>query len=54
MLAINNIQYSAMGKPIGLDMSTVVELVKLSNDSTPTETIEKVMYLSRELIRDGD
>ena len=54
MLAINNIQYSAMGKPIGLDMSTVVELVKLSDDSTPTETIEKVMYLSRELIRDGD
>ena len=54
MLAINDIQYSPMGKPMGLDMSTVVELVKLSDDSTPTETIEKVMYLSRELIRDGD
>jgi len=54
MLAINNIQYSPMGKPIGLDMSTVIELVKLNDDPTPTETIEKVMHLSRELIRNGD
>lgn len=54
MLAINNIQYSAMGKPMGLDMNTVIELVKLSKNETPVETIEKVMHLSRELIRDGD
>ena len=54
MLAINNIQYSSMGKPIGLDMPTVIELVKLSEDKTPVETIEKVMHLSRELVRDGD
>ena len=54
MLAINNIQYSSMGKPMGLDMPTVIELVKLSEDRTPVETIEKVMHLSRELIRDGD
>ena len=54
MLAINNIQYSSMGKPMGLDMSTVIELVKLSEDRTPVETIEKVMHLSRELIRDGN
>ena len=54
MLAINNIQYSPMGKPIGLDMPTVIELVKLSEDKTPIETIEKVMHLSRELIRNGD
>jgi len=54
MLAINNIQYSSMGKPMGLDMSTVIELVKLSEDRTPVETIEKVMHLSRELVRDGN
>jgi hypothetical protein len=54
MLAINNIQYSSMGKPMGLDMPTVIELVKLSEDKTPIETIEKVMHLSRELVRDGD
>ena len=54
MLAINNIQYSSMGKPMGLYMPTVIELVKLSEDPTPIETIEKVMHLSRELIKDGD
>ena len=54
MLAVNNIKYSPMGKPIGLDMPTVIELVKLNEDPTPVETIEKVMHLSRELIRDGD
>jgi len=54
MLAINNIQYSPMGKPMGLDMPTVIELVKLREDKTPIETIEKVMHLSRELVRDGD
>ena len=43
-----------MGKPMGLDMPTVIELVKLSEDKTPIETIEKVMHLSRELIRDGN
>jgi len=54
MLAINNIQYSPMGKPIGLDMPTVIDLVKLSKDKTPIGTIEKVMHLSRELIKNGD
>ena len=54
MLAVNNIQYSSMGKPMGLDMPTVIDLVKLSEDKTPIETIEKVMRLSRELIRNGD
>jgi hypothetical protein len=39
---------------MGLDMPTVIELVKLSEDKTPIETIEKVMHLSRELVRDGD
>ena len=54
MLAINNILYSAMGKPLGISMDTVIELVKMSNDPTPIDTIEKVMFLSRELIRDGN
>lgn len=54
MLAINDIKYSSMGKPIGLDMSTVIELVKLNGVYSPIETIEKVMHLSRELIRDGN
>jgi len=39
---------------MGLDMPTVIDLVKLSEDKTPIETIEKVMRLSRELIRNGD
>lgn len=54
MLAINNILYSTMGKPIGISMDTVIELVKMTEDVTPVETIEKVMFLSRELIRDGN
>jgi len=43
-----------MGQPIGLDLDTVIELVKLTNDETPIDTIKKVMLLSRELIKDGN
>ena len=54
MLAAGDIKYSPMGKPIGLDMGIVIDLVKMKNDPDPVRTIEKVMHLSRELIRDGN
>jgi hypothetical protein len=54
MLAINNICYSPMGKPIGLDLNSVLKLIEIMKVKDPIETIEKVMHLSRELIRDGD
>ena len=54
MLGVNDIVYSAMGKPVGLNMSSIIELVKMMAISDPVKTIEKVMYLSRELIRDGN
>jgi hypothetical protein len=54
MLAISKIRYSSMGEPIGLDLNAVIELVKLSDDPTPIETIEKVMFLSNEIIKSGN
>jgi len=54
MLAINNICYSSMGKPIGVDFNSVLQLIEMMEVKNPIETIEKVMHLSRELIRDGD
>jgi len=53
MLAINRLRYSSMGKPMGVDLNTVIELIKLMKDENPIDTIEKVMLLSRELIKDG-
>ena len=54
MLAFNNICYTSMGEPIGLDLNTVLKLIELMEIVNPIETIEKVMHLSRELIKDGD
>jgi len=54
MMAIDRIRYSSMGKPIGVDLNTVIELVKLTEDKQPVDTIKKVMLLSHELIKDGN
>jgi len=43
-----------MGQPIGLDLNTVIELIKMKKDENPIDTIEKVMLLSKELIQNGD
>lgn len=53
MLAVNRLRYSSMGKPMGVDLNTVIELIKLMKDENPIDTIEKVMLLSGELIKDG-
>jgi hypothetical protein len=53
MLAINRLRYSSMGQTMGVDLNTVIELIKLVKDENPVNTIEKVMLLSRELIKDG-
>jgi hypothetical protein len=42
-----------MGQTMGVDLNTVIELIKLVKDENPINTIEKVMLLSRELIKDG-
>jgi hypothetical protein len=54
MLAINRLRYSSMGKPMGVDLNTVIELIKLMKDENPIDTIEKVMLLSKELIKNGE
>jgi len=54
MLGINQIRYTPMGQPIGLDLNTVIELIKMKKDENPIDTIEKVMLLSKELIQNGD
>ena len=42
-----------MGKPMGLDLNTVIEIIKLMDIDDSIETIENVMLLSRELVRDN-
>jgi len=54
MLAILKIRYSSMGKPMGIDLDTVIELVKLMEVKDPIPVIEKVMFLSNEIIIHGD
>jgi hypothetical protein len=51
MLSLYGIRYTPMGYPMGLDINTVIELVKLMKDPHPIDTIEKVMFLSNELIK---
>ena len=50
MLSIHGIRYAPMGETLGVDIAVVIKLCELMNVSDPVETIEKVMYLSRELI----
>jgi len=54
MLAILKIRYTPMGEPMGVDLGTVIELVKLMDVSDPVTVIEKVMYLSHEIIKHGN
>lgn len=54
MLSIYGVRYSPMGKPLGVDLKVVIELVKLMKDSNPIDTIERVIFLSERLIRNAD
>ena len=54
MLAIYKVRYNAMGKPFGLDLNTVIEIIKLMDVQDPIATIEKVMFLSNELISNAN
>ena len=54
MLAINHIQYTPMGQPIGVDFKSVLELIKMIGVDDQKETIRKVMLLSNELIKNGN
>lgn len=55
MLAITRIRYAPNGEPMGVDLNTVIDLVKLMEAEAPIETIEKVMFLSKELVtKDGN
>jgi len=54
MMSLQRIRYAPNGQPMGVDLNTVIELVKLSGDANPLDTIEKTMLLSRELIQNGN
>jgi hypothetical protein len=53
MLAKENLRYTAMGKPMGIDLNTVIEIVKLMKLKNPIDCIEKVILLSNEIIKNG-
>jgi len=53
MIAVNQVRYSAMGKPMGIDVNTIIELVKLKQCTEPIETVKKVLKLSREFVIEG-
>ncbi len=51
MLAINQMKYSSIGKSMGVDLNTVIEIVKLMKIDEPIETIERVMLLSKGMVK---
>ena len=54
MIAANQIRYSSMGKPIGLDLNAVIEIIKMMKIQNSIDIINKVMLLSHELISNAD
>jgi len=51
LVAQRQVRYSAMGKPLGVDLNTVIELVKLKGCADPEGTVKKVVKLSDEFVR---
>lgn len=49
--AINKVEYDPNGKAIGFDLDTVIELIKLIEAQDPIGTLEKVMFLGKEICR---
>ena len=54
MIAMYKIRYDSTGKAIGLDLDTVIEIIKLIKVNDPISTIQKVMFLSNELIQNAN
>ena len=54
MLAINQIRYTPMGQSMGVDLNSVLGLIDKIPVDDPKTTIEKVMLLSVELIKNGN
>ena len=50
-VAIHKINYTQSGNAIGVDLNSVIELVKMKACKSPFDVIEKVMHLSNELIK---